>query len=180
MLTHPSLSTEVARAAVAATRHDLVLHAGTSLMLLAGIRRGEAQRLRVRDWQPGEDPGLTIRDGYQERIIRIAPSAVTALNGYLATQDSEPNEPLLLGLEREGVLPRLFGNAMRRSGLSVRVHDLRRAAIVAALEDGTPMAHIEAYFGLSKAEERKDLAPVREGYDRGIAATLETTFAAGS
>ncbi|WP_329167129.1 site-specific integrase (plasmid) [Streptomyces sp. NBC_01717] len=174
---HHTLSIEVAREALAATADDVLLQAGTRLMLVAGLRRGEVQALQVRDWQPGEDPRLTIRDGCCERTIRIAPSAAVLLDGYRAGQTADADEPLLLGLEREGALPRLFGNAMRRAGLKVGVHDLRHAAIAAALEDGTPMSHIEAYFGLEKAETRKDLMPVREGYDRGIAAALEASFA---
>ena len=39
------------------------------------------------------------------------------------------------------------------------------------------MAHIEAYFGVSKGLDRKTLVEVREGYDKGIAAVLESAFA---
>lgn len=175
-LERPILPVATARVALEATKHDVLLHAGASLMLLAGLRPTEVTGLLVRDWEPGEDPGLTVR----ERTIRVAPSAAATVSRYLAGQDAEPDEPLLLGLKIDGaphVLHRVFRDAMRAAYLDVGVHDLRRAAVAVVLDDGTPMQHVEAYFGLSKTEARTDLAPLREGYDVGIAAALEAAFA---
>ncbi|MEU6777371.1 hypothetical protein [Streptomyces sp. NPDC046759] len=65
---------------------------------------------------------------------------------------------------------------MRPAGFDVTVHDLRRAAEAAVLEDGTPAAHVDTYFGISTTAVA--LASIPDGYDRGIAAVLETTFGA--
>lgn len=176
-LPRPVPSVVDTRSALAACRSDPTLYAGAALMLFAGVRTGEVRRLLVRDWLPGDDPQLMIRSRVAERTIRLAPSAANALNDYLIGEDTEPGEPLLLGLNRQGWLENVFNNAARAASLDIRVHDLRRAAIAAVLEDGTPMAHIEAYFGVSKGLDRKTLVEVREGYDKGIAAALESAFA---
>jgi integrase len=156
------------------------LYAATSLMLFAGLRCGEATSLLVRDWAPGADPKLTVRGlrPPEGRTIRVAPSAAAAIDGYLAGEETEPDEPLLIGLRPNGIphfLPKVFRDAMRRAGLDVSVHDLRRAAEAAVLEDGTPVAHVDAYFGMSKAAGQPPTSPP-EGYDRGIAEVLERTF----
>lgn len=178
-LGRPPLTAPTARAALDATKGDVLLHAGTSLMLLAGLRPSEAVGLLVRDWAPGDDPRLTVRTERRQRTIRIAPTAAAVIDAYLGDQETEPDEPLLLGL-KVGAIPHLlhqvFAEAMRRADLDVRVHDLRRTAMAAVLEDGAPVAHIAAYFGLSKLLEQKT-PPPQEGYDVGIAAILETTFA---
>ncbi|GFE19993.1 hypothetical protein [Streptomyces nigrescens] len=172
----PPLTTALARAALAAISGDVELHAAATLMLLAGLRPGEVQRLRVLDWTPGREPRLTIRSDRRERTIRIAPSAASVLDALLEGENAELGEPLLLGLEH-WVVHRLFRDAMQQAGLDVDVLDLRRAAMAAALEGGTPMQHMESYFGMSKTETRKDLVPVRDGYDVRIAAALEAEFA---
>lgn len=111
----------------------------------------------------------------------MACSVAAAVDAYLEGQETEPGEPLLLGLRpggRDQFLPQVFRNAMRRADLDVSVHDLRRAAVAAVVDDGTPVRHVEAYFGISKTgSDRKDLVPLRNDYDRGIAATLEQAFA---
>lgn len=180
-MVRPILTTAVARAALEATKGDVLLLAGTSLMLLAGLRPGEVDSLLVRDWAPGDDPRVTVRSERRERVIRVAPSAASVVDGYLRGQDAEPDEPLLLGLRPEGnphLLHQLFQRAMGSAGLKVGVHDLRRAAMAEVLADGAPMTHVVRYFGLSRALDRKELAVVPEGYDTGIAALLEATFAA--
>jgi integrase len=168
------------RDAVAATRGDVLLHVGASLMLLAGLRASEVAGLLVQDWQSGDDPKLTVDRTRQGRTIRVAPSADALIGAYLAGEDAELDEPLLLGLKVQGVkhmLPNLFQEVMKRGGWHVDVHDLRHAAVAAVLETGAPMRHVEAYFGISKTDlGRKDLVPIREGYDREIAAVLEEAF----
>src|SRR2546430_10935980 len=180
----PPGAPSVARAAIEATKDDALLHAAASLLLLAGLRSGEAGTVRVRDWAPGADPKLPVRGLRADpgvRTIRVAATAAAAVDAYLAGEEAEPDEPLLLGLKPAGIplfLPKLFRDAMRSAGLDVTVHDLRRAAVAAVAEVGTPMTQIEAYFGISKTDAgRKDLVPVREDYDRGIAAALERAFA---
>ncbi|MFF8784876.1 hypothetical protein [Streptomyces sp. NPDC015125] len=173
----PLPTTALARAALTAVSGDVELHAAATLMLLVGLRPGEVQRLRILDWTPGVEPRLTIRSDRRERTIRIAPSAASALDEHLEGENAELGEPLLLGLEYHWFVHRLFRDAMQQAGLDVDVLDLRRAAMAAVLEDGTPMQHIEAYFGIAKSPGRKDLVPVREGYDEGIAAVLEAEFA---
>ncbi|MEE6264852.1 hypothetical protein V2E29_04225 [Streptomyces diastatochromogenes] len=173
----PPLSAAVARAALAAISGDVVLHAAATLMLLVGLRPGEVQRLRVLDWTPGVEPRLTVRSDRRERTICIAPSAASTLDALLEGENAELGEPLLLGLEGHWFVHRFFRDAMEQAGLDVDVLDLRRAAMAAALEDGTPMQHMESYFGITKTETRKDLATVPDGYDAGIAAVLEGEFA---
>ncbi|MFE4671400.1 site-specific integrase [Streptomyces sp. NPDC056723] len=176
----PPLTPTMARAALAAMADDELLHAVGSLMLLAGLRRGEASGLLVGDWHPGPDPKLTVRSRMQERTIRVAPTVAAELDALLVGEDAEPHETRLLGLKPDGIpfmLPRLFGAAMKRAGLDVTDHDLRRAAEAVVIEDGAPMAHVNAYFGLSAMFDDKALVSVPEGYDRGIVHVLEAAFA---
>ncbi|MEV8398865.1 hypothetical protein [Streptomyces niveus] len=175
----PRLAPSVAdvRASLAACRHDPVLHAGAALMLFAGLRPGEVRRMLVQDWLPGEAPRVVVRGGVAARMIRVAPSAATALYDSLIGEDTEPDEPLILGLTQRGWLEKVFSDVAQDACLDVRVHDLRQAAIAAALEDGTPVAHVEAYFGLSKAVDRRPPVGVPDGYDAGVAAALEVAFA---
>lgn len=175
LLQRPILSGADGRAVLAATRHDPLVHASTALMLLAGLRPGEVSDLQVRDYEAGEQR-LTVGGVRRPRTIRIAPSAADAVDTYLEGQDTTPDEPLLVGLQGVKVVT-LFSAAMRRAGLDARVHDLRRAAMAAVLQDGAPVQHLEAYFGIAKSAARKDLTPVRDGYDEGIATVLEAEFA---
>lgn len=149
-------------------------------MLLAGLRASEVAGLLVRDWQPSDDPKVTVRSARRERKIRVAPSAAAIVDAYLSGEGTEPGEPLLLGLKLRGVknmLPKLFQEVMARGGWDVGVHDLRRAAIAAALDASTSMQHVETYFGISKTDPgRNGLLPTREGYDRDIAVALEKAF----
>ncbi|MFJ2110660.1 tyrosine-type recombinase/integrase [Streptomyces sp. NPDC087850] len=162
------------RALLAATRDDRLLYAGVSLLAFTGLRRGEVGELNVADYEPTV-PRLRVT-GSSPRTIRIAPSAATALDAYLADQVASPDEPLLLGLQQTATIGRLVSRATETAGVSLGIHDLRRAAMAAVLDDGTPVSHVEAYFGLSRTLGRKDLTPISDGYDVGIAAALETTF----
>jgi hypothetical protein len=148
-------------------------------MLLAGLRPGELMPLLVRDWQPGDDPKLTVHIGRHQRTIRVAPSAAAAVDAYLAGRLTQPDEQLLLIPEPHGV-PRLvyrtFSSTMQQAGLHVRSFDLATAAEAVVLDDGTPTHHIAAYFGPSKTAAGESL-PLPEDYDRGIAAVLGQTFA---
>lgn len=177
----PLLRVSVARAALDATRNDQLLYAGTALLLLAGLRRAEVTDLLVGDWSSGADPQVTIRGRSQARTIRVATTAATAMDACLAAQKAELDEPLLLGL-KTGAHPylfsRLFQERMREAGINVSMHDLRRSAMAAVVEEGTPAAHIEAYFGLSKTVSGKQLVATPEGFDQGITTLLEATFAA--
>lgn len=174
-LQRPILTSTQGRAVLAATRDDPLVHAGATLMLLAGLRPQEAADLYVSDYEPGE---RRLRPGSERnpRTIRIAPSAAAALDAYLDGQDATPDGHLLHGLRGVKAVT-LFAATMRQAGLSARVHDLRRAAMATVLDDGTPMQHVQQYFGLAKSTARTELVPVREGYDAGIAAVLEAEFA---
>lgn len=175
LLRRPVLTSAEGRAVLAATRDDPLVHAAASLMLLAGLRPQEVAELRMPDYVPGECR-LSTGTARRPRTIRIASSATAAIDAYLVGQAAAPEEPLLVGVQGARIVT-LFSAAMRQADLAVRVHDLRRAAMAVALEDGTPMRHMEAYFGMSKTETRKDLVPLGEGYDAGIAAALEVAFA---
>jgi integrase len=181
ILERPLVKPSVARAAVEETRDDPLLYAGVSLMLLAGLRPSEVTSLLVRDWSPGDDPQLTVGGVRRPRTIRVAQSAADRIEDYLGDEETAPEEPLLLGLKTQGIphmVHRVFQDRMQQAQLGVDAHDLRRAAIATVLEDGAPMQHVEAYFGISKTDlVGKQLVPLRDGYDRGIAAVLEETFA---
>ncbi|MFJ8016262.1 hypothetical protein [Streptomyces sp. NPDC096339] len=168
------LSIPVARAVLPSVQHDPMLHAGVALMLLVGLRPGEVSRLTVADYEPGPEPRVTV-DG--NRRICIAPSAATSLDTYLDGQDAEPDEPLLFGFhQRHGdMMRRVFTEKTEQARLHVSMHDLRQAAMTAALEDGAPVAHIDAYFGTDKTGHLRtdNLAP---GFDAAMARTLEAVF----
>lgn len=172
LLDRPALSTDESRVLLAETRQDPLLHAAASLMLLVGARPMEAIAASVGDFTPGAEPRLRLG----RRDIRMAPSAARAVEGYLATQVTAEEEPLLLGLQEVGTLPRLLRAAAGRAGVEAGVHSLRRAAIGAALEDGAPPRHLEAYFGIDKALDRKALVPLPDKYDLAMARTLEAAF----
>ncbi|MFI6803761.1 hypothetical protein ACIBO6_01885 [Streptomyces luteogriseus] len=179
----PLLPVSVARAALDATRSDQLLYAGTSLLLMAGLRRDEATGLLVGDWSPGTDPQVTIRGRRQARTIRVATAVAAAVDSCLGEEKAGLDEPLLLGLKTAGhpyLFSRLFQARMRDAGLYVTMHDLRRAAIAAVVRDGTPTGYVEAYFGLSIAASGKQLVPTSEEFDKGIVALLEARFAAAA
>lgn len=170
------LSVPVARAVLPSVEHDPMMYAGAALMLLAGLRPGEVSRLTIADYEPGPEPRVTV-DG--NRRIRIAPTAAASLDAYLDGQDTEPDEPLLYGFhQRHGdMMRRVFEEKTEQARLHVSMHDLRQAAMRAALEDGAPVAHIDAYFGTDKTRQLdpRDLA---DGYDAAMARTLEAAFGA--
>ncbi|MCQ6250928.1 tyrosine-type recombinase/integrase [Streptomyces malaysiensis] len=178
MLTTDIIPAADARAVLAQSRGNALAHAGVALLLLAGLRPGEVEALRVADYERGGD-GARLRTGAlrHPRGIRIASSAAAALDAYLATQAGVDEEDFLLPELRTTRLVQLVRGSAAAAGVQAGVHDLRKAAVAAVLEDGAPVSHVEAYFGMSKAPGRKDLVPVRDGYDAGIADVLEHAFA---
>ncbi|MFD8865998.1 tyrosine-type recombinase/integrase [Streptomyces sp. NPDC059590] len=177
MLTTDIIPVADARAVFAEVRSDALARAGVALLLLAGLRPGEVEALRVKDYVHGED-GRRLRVGAERmpRTIRLAPSAAAALDAYLEGQDTDPEDFLLPEL-RIPRLVQLVRAAAETAGVQAGVHDLRRAAVAAVVGDGAPVRHVEAYFGMSKVPGRKDLVPVRAGYDAGIIDVLERAFA---
>ncbi|MFF5304756.1 hypothetical protein ACFY5F_35895 [Streptomyces sp. NPDC013161] len=174
------LSISVARAALESTRRTPLLYAATSLLLLAGLRRNETTRLLRNDWQSGNDPRVTVRGQRKVRRIRVAAGVAEAVEAQLIGAVIKPTESLLPGLHAASApyrLSQLFQARMREESLHVTVSDLRRAAIAAAIESGTPLAHIREYFGLSRVVKREELPRIPEGFDRRIAALLEEKFA---
>ncbi|MET9467809.1 hypothetical protein ABZY44_24000 [Streptomyces sp. NPDC006544] len=168
------LSVPVARAVLPSVEQDPMLHAGVALMLLVGLRPGEVSRLTVADYEPGPEPHITV-DG--NRHIRIAPSAAASLDAYLGGQDTEPDEPLLFGFHRQhgDMMRRVFTEKTEQARLHVSMHDLRKVAMRAALEDGAPVAHIDAYFGTDKTGQLTT-GDVTPGFDAAMARTLEAAF----
>ncbi|MFJ1995334.1 hypothetical protein [Streptomyces asiaticus] len=177
MPTTDILRTTDARAVFSQARADALAHAGVGLLLLAGLRPAEVEALRVADYITGAD-GPRLRTGTfrHPRTIRIAPSAAAAVDAYLAAQEVDEEDFLLPEL-RATRLARLVRATAGTVGVQAGVHDLRKAAVAAVLGDGAPVQHVEAYFGMSKTPGRRDLVPVREGYDSGIAGVLERAFA---
>ncbi|MFF4403563.1 hypothetical protein [Streptomyces sp. NPDC001404] len=173
---HQLLTVGDARAVLAQARDDAPICAGVSLLLLAGLRPTEVEVLQVADYRP-DTRQLAIRASRRPRVIRIAPTAGTALDAYLKTQSTDPEDYLLPELSSTRLVQLVRGVAAA-AGVGAGVHDLRRAAIDAVLDDGAPVAHVEHYFGLAVApRDRKGLTAPPEGYDAGIAAVLEQVFA---
>lgn len=174
---HPILAAADARAVLTYSGRDAALHAGVSLMLLVGLRASEVTGLRVSQYAPGPQARVHVGTDRHSRTIRIAPSAARALDTYLATQRTDPHDYLLPELGTTRVVQMVRGVAAA-AGISAGVHDLRRAAWAAVLEDGTPVWHAEAYFGRNGARPRqKDHVPLPEGYDAAISGVLEQAFA---
>lgn len=179
LLDRPALSVDDARMLLAETRQDPLLHAAASLMLLAGARPQEAAEATIADYEPGTEPRIWLGQRWvTQRQVCIAPAAARALDEYLATQDADPEEPLLLGLQRVNTVHDLVRRAGVHAGVDAGAHSLRRAAIAAAWEDGAPAGHIEAYFGINKAVDPKALTSLPDGYDAAMARTLEAAFGA--
>lgn len=158
-----------------AAEHDPLLHATITLLIYTGARTTEAAELLVRDYAPGAEPALRLgassRSGL--RTIRIARTATTALDSYLAGQNTDSDEPLLLGIQNGQCIRMLHRLS---AGRELWAHDLRRAAIAAALADGTPTRFVNAYFGMSKSTDVNSLVGLPDGYDTGIADALDAAF----
>lgn len=178
LLDRPALSIDEACALLAETRQDPLLYAAVSLMLLAGARPREVADATVADYEPEAARIWLGRRWGGLRQIRIAPSASRTINAYLAAQDTDPEEPLLLGIQGTSTLHNLLRRTTVRAGVDAGVHSLRQAAIAAALYDGAPVSHIEAYFGIGKFVDPVQPAGVSEGYDAAMARTLEAAFGA--
>ncbi|MFE2164905.1 hypothetical protein ACFXB3_07495 [Streptomyces sp. NPDC059447] len=177
LLDRPALSVPDAQQLLAETREDPLLHAAASLMLFAGARPTEVNEAKVTDYAPGAAARIWLGRRWEGlRQICIAPSAVHAIDAYLATQDADTEEPLFLGVQQAHTLSNLIRGAAVRAGVDAGVHSLRQAAIAAALYDGTPVSHIEAYFGVGKWVDPVQPAGLPEGYDVAMARTLETAF----
>lgn len=159
----------------AAAEHDPLMHATITLLVYTGARPTEAAELLVRDYTPGAKPTLRVgassRSGL--RTIRIARTAAAALDSYLAGQTTNADEPLLLGIQNGQCIRMLHRLS---AGRELRVHDLRRAAISAALAGGTPIRFVTAYFGMSKGADANALVGLPDGYDTEIAAALDATY----
>jgi hypothetical protein len=124
---------------------------------------------------------VIVRGQRKIRRIRVSAGVAEAVDAQLIGAVIKPTEPLLPGLHAASGpyrLSQLFQAKMREESFQVTVSDLRRAAIAAAIEGGTPLAHIREYFGLSRVVKREELLPIPEGFDREIAALLEEKFAA--
>jgi integrase len=147
-----------------------------ALLVYAGLRPKEVLELRVRDYAPGVEPRVCVGTLRHPRTIRIARAAGATVDAYLASQDTEPDEPLLLGL-RDTLLVQRVRAAGREVGAGVGVHDLRRAAVGAALAAGLSVPWVQAYFGMATHPELHDLVPVPEDYDVRVAEALERAFA---
>ncbi|MFK0045549.1 hypothetical protein ACIQU4_15750 [Streptomyces sp. NPDC090741] len=179
LLDRPALSVDEARVLRAETCRDLLLYAATSLMLLGGARPREVGEAVVSDYESGGAARIWLgRRWGGLRQVCIAPSAARAIDAYLTTQDADPDEPLFLGLQETSTLHDLVRWAAVRAGVDAGVHSLRQAAIAAALYDGAPVSHIEAYFGIGKWVDPVRPAGVPEGYDVAMARTLEAVFGA--
>ncbi|MFD6180039.1 hypothetical protein [Streptomyces goshikiensis] len=170
----PVLSIEDARILLNVLSREgrLQAHAAVSLMLLAGLRFGEVRRLTVGQYEAGPEPWLDV-DG--RRRIPIAPSAAAAVDAWLAAAPAAADE-LLIDSDYGGALGHLFALMAEQNGIQATMHSLRQVAIMAAWMDGCPGSHIEAYFGIDKALDRKALVPLSDGYDAAMARTLEAAF----
>ncbi|MFI2078452.1 tyrosine-type recombinase/integrase [Streptomyces triculaminicus] len=177
MLDRPPVSAKDAARVLATAADDPLEYASVAMLVLVGLRPSEAVVLRPEDYaQEKGRPVLSTGTFSHPRTIEIAPTAARALDMVIESSDGS-SEFLLPGMS-DTRLVRLVRSIGRGLELDVGVHQLREAAVRVGLEDGTPVQHIEAYFGFSKAPGRRDLVPVREGYDHSLAQVLEETFVA--
>lgn len=176
LLDRPALSVSDVQLLLAETRDDLLLHAATSLMLFAGARPTEVGEVAVADYEPDEARIWLGRRWEGLRQIRMARSAASAIDAYLAAQDADPGEPLFLGLQQVNTVHELVRRAAVRAGVDAGGHSLRSAAVAAALYDGALVSHIEAYFGIGKWVDPVQPAGLPDGYDVAMARTLEAAF----
>lgn len=179
LLTHrPTPSAADCTALVGAAATAPLLSAALTTALFTGIRAGELLALRVVDYTPGGHATFTVPTGKYggHRIIRIAPTASRALDAYLDREITEPEEPLLM-VGQHQLFAHLVRATAERAGVDVGVHDLRRAAMEAAIRAGLPDYVIAAYFGTSRPPHAHDLAPLRSGWDEPVVEALEGAFA---
>lgn len=166
------LSPDQVRAVLAETAGRPALHTRVVLAALVGARPREVEELRPSDFDPG-GPRLRLGVGAQARTVRVAASAAKVLDE--ASTGVGDDLPLL---ERWGPVRvvQAVRRAARAAGIEAGIHELRQSAIAVVLEDGTPITHIEAYFGIARPPGRRDLLPVRDGYDAGIVDVLQEAF----
>lgn len=170
------LTPEQVRAVLAETAGDPVLHARVALAALVGARPREVEGLRRADFDPSV-PRLRLGAGGRVRSVRVAASAAKLLEGVSGRAHHGVGESLPM-LDRWGPVRvvQAVRSASRAAGIEAGIHDLRQSAIAVVLEDGTPVAHVERYFGIARSAGRRDLLPVRDGYDTGIADVLQEAF----
>ncbi|WP_162466196.1 tyrosine-type recombinase/integrase [Streptomyces taklimakanensis] len=168
------LSPEQVRALLAEAAREPALYARVALVALAGARPREVEGLRRGDFD-ADGSRLRLGRGALERTVRVAPSAAKLL-GEAAGRVAAGTRGCLLEPWSPVRLVQSVRGAARAAGVEAGVHELRQSAIAVVWEDGTPVQHIEAYFGVSRPAARRDLVPVRDGYDVGIADVLQEAF----
>lgn len=166
------LSPEQVRAVLGEAADDPGVYARVVLVALVGARPREVEGVRSCDF---ESDGLRLRlgSGARARTVRVAQTAAKTLDGLSAGVGDDL--PLLAQWGPVQVV-QAVRRAARAAGVEAGIHDLRQSAIAVVLEDGTPVSHIERYFGIPRPPGRRDLLPVRDGYDTGIADVLQQAF----
>lgn len=160
-----------ARRILAECGRDVVLHTAATVLMYTGIRVGELTALKIHDYDPTART-LAVGTLRHPRTITIARSAAAALDAYLEGGETAAEEPLIMGLPRKWMYP-LLQEAAQRAGVEAGVHDLRRAAMAAAVDADRSIREVQAYFGVSAALITEDLVPLRDGWDREVAEALE-------
>jgi integrase len=151
----PVLPAAEARAVLAAARGDVEVYAAVALLLLAGLRPQELERLRVVDYTPGEVARLRVGGMRLGRWVRVARSAAAAVDALLAASPVGAEGFLLSRLSGTRLVQAVRA-AGREAGVDAGVHDLRKAAAGAALAAGLPTVWVQRYFGMFTAPEMHD------------------------
>lgn len=130
-----------------------------SLLLGAGLRRGEALSLDLSDIDAGFTQ-LTVRRGKggRSRTVPLSPMVAAAIQAYLP-QNGREGGPLIVTsvgtrLGNTG-LDRLFKRVVRRAGLADRgfsAHAMRHAFATHALRSGADLASLREILGHASLE----------------------------
>ena len=123
------------------------------LLYATGMRLGEALALNVGDWRRD---GIIVRGkGGKQRLVPILPQAARAVEDYLAARESDPSQPLFLGVGggrlRAGVVQRMMRKRRRRLNLpeTASPHALRHSCATHLLGGGCDLRLIQELLGHS-------------------------------
>jgi integrase len=154
------LSSGELRALFGACRPDLSGLRDAALLAVlygAGLRRAEAVALELADFEPGEGV-LRVRHGKgaKERRVPLPPSALPALQRWIAARGEAPGALLLpvrgkrterRALSPQAILLRLRTLAARAGVARFSPHDLRRTFVSDLLDSGADTVAVAALAG---------------------------------
>lgn len=133
-----------------------------AVLLGAGLRRAEAVRLQMANYDTDSGDLDVEGKGRQERIVPLTNGTADAVAAWLRTRGDEPG-PLFLRvsqtgqIEAEGITAQAAWNALqkriRQAGLKdMTPHDLRRAFATYLLEAGADVFSVQKLMGHARPE----------------------------